>query len=283
MFSTFNFLIFFKIFLVADVLDRLLERQFLLSPWVREKMLRNQLRLVLKVIFPWFLIFAHLTNFSQKWVVIPHQDHLEAGPVRRSTVTKMVHDAHQVSKKVSKFKSTFSMKVFPIWRTQIRETVGKLQGCVLSNWYRYSVTPPNWSDVSCLGPVAGRWSRGRGRCDFCTGALNHFHFHSCTQPLSQVHSTTFIFTGALNHFHFHRISQPLLLSSETWTTTLTFIIIPNHFHSYKTAHSWSNLTLSVQETKVSWRGRGGTPVCWAYAWGRSLLLDISCKRLVWLY
>ena len=37
-------------FLVADVLDRLLERQFLLSPWVREKRLRNQLRLVLKVI-----------------------------------------------------------------------------------------------------------------------------------------------------------------------------------------------------------------------------------------
>ena len=37
--------------LVADVLDRLLERQFLLSPWVREKRLRNQLRLVLKVIF----------------------------------------------------------------------------------------------------------------------------------------------------------------------------------------------------------------------------------------
>ena len=36
-------------FLVADVLDRLLERQFLLSPWVREKRLRNQLRLVLKV------------------------------------------------------------------------------------------------------------------------------------------------------------------------------------------------------------------------------------------
>jgi len=68
---------------VADVLDRLLERQFLLSPWVREKRLRNQLRLVLK-------------------------DHLEAGPVRRSTVTKVVHDAHQV---------------FPIWRTQIRETM----------------------------------------------------------------------------------------------------------------------------------------------------------------
>ena len=44
--------IFCKIFLVADVLERLLERQFLLSPWVREKMLRNQLRLVLKVIFP---------------------------------------------------------------------------------------------------------------------------------------------------------------------------------------------------------------------------------------
>ena len=37
-------------FSVADVLDRLLERQFLLSPWVREKRLRNQLRLVLKVI-----------------------------------------------------------------------------------------------------------------------------------------------------------------------------------------------------------------------------------------
>merc|ERR1712013_556908 len=70
-------------FSVADVLDRLLERQFLLSPWVREKRLRNQLRLVLK-------------------------DYLEAGPVRRSTVTKLVHDAHQV---------------FPVWRTQIRETM----------------------------------------------------------------------------------------------------------------------------------------------------------------
>jgi len=68
---------------VADVLDRLLERQFLLSPWVREKILRNQLRLVLK-------------------------DHLEAGPVRRSTVTKVVHDAHQV---------------FPVWRSQVRETM----------------------------------------------------------------------------------------------------------------------------------------------------------------
>ena len=132
----------------------------------------------------WYLHITQTFHKNGWWMVIPHQDHLEAGPVRRSTVTKMVHDAHQVSKKVSKFKSTFSMKVFPIWRTQIRETVGKLQGCVLSNWYRYSVTPPNWSDVSCLGPVAGRWSRGRGRCDFCTGALNHFHFHRCTQPLS---------------------------------------------------------------------------------------------------
>ena len=34
---------------VGEVLERLLERQFLLSPWVREKRLRNQLRLVLKV------------------------------------------------------------------------------------------------------------------------------------------------------------------------------------------------------------------------------------------
>lgn len=66
---------------VQKVLDRLLERQFLLSPWVREKRLRNQLRLVLK-------------------------DHLEAGPQRRSTVTKIVHDAHQL---------------FPTWRNQIRE------------------------------------------------------------------------------------------------------------------------------------------------------------------
>ena len=36
------------------------------------------------------------------------QDHLEAGPMRRSTVTKIVHDAHQV---------------FPVWRNQIREVV----------------------------------------------------------------------------------------------------------------------------------------------------------------
>jgi len=68
---------------VQEVLERLLERQFLLSPWVREKRLRNQLRLILK-------------------------DHLEAGPVRRSTVTKIVHDAHQV---------------FPVWRSQCRETM----------------------------------------------------------------------------------------------------------------------------------------------------------------
>lgn len=68
---------------VREVLERLLERQFLLSPWVREKRLRNQLRLILK-------------------------DHLEAGPMRRSTVTKIVHDAHQV---------------FPVWRNQIREVM----------------------------------------------------------------------------------------------------------------------------------------------------------------
>ncbi|XP_023331057.1 uncharacterized protein LOC111703371 [Eurytemora carolleeae] len=66
---------------VQMVIDRLLERQFILSPWVKEKRLRNQLRLVLK-------------------------DHLEAGPERRSTITKIVHDAHQV---------------FPLWRGQIRE------------------------------------------------------------------------------------------------------------------------------------------------------------------
>lgn len=67
----------------SEVIERLLERQFLLSPWVREKRLRNQLRLVLK-------------------------DVLEAGPRRRSTVTKIVHDAHQL---------------YPIWRNQIRETM----------------------------------------------------------------------------------------------------------------------------------------------------------------
>jgi len=66
---------------VQEIIERLLERQFLLSPWVREKRLRNQLRLVLK-------------------------DHLDAGPKRRSTVTKIVHDAHQV---------------YPVWRNQMRE------------------------------------------------------------------------------------------------------------------------------------------------------------------
>jgi len=34
------------------------------------------------------------------------KDHLDAGPQRRSTTTKLVHDAHQV---------------FPVWRNQIRE------------------------------------------------------------------------------------------------------------------------------------------------------------------
>jgi len=66
---------------VQVVIDRLLQRQFLLGPWVKEKRLRNQLRLILK-------------------------DHLEAGPQRRSTATKIVHDAHQL---------------FPLWRGQIRE------------------------------------------------------------------------------------------------------------------------------------------------------------------
>lgn len=68
---------------VKLIIDRMLEHQFLLSPWVREKRLRNQLRLVLK-------------------------DHVEAGPMRRSTVTKIVHDTHQI---------------FPVWRNQIRETM----------------------------------------------------------------------------------------------------------------------------------------------------------------
>jgi len=72
-----------------EVIDRLLERQFLLSPWVREKRLRNQLRLVLK-------------------------DVLDAGPRRRSTVTKIVHDAHQL---------------YPIWRNQLREIM-------FDNWDR---------------------------------------------------------------------------------------------------------------------------------------------------
>jgi len=68
---------------VQQMIDRLLERQFMLSPWMREKRLRNQLRLVLK-------------------------DHLDAGPQRRSTVTKIVHDAHQV---------------YPVWRGQIKDAM----------------------------------------------------------------------------------------------------------------------------------------------------------------
>jgi len=102
-------------FSVADVLDRLLERQFLLSPWVREKRLRNQLRLVLK-------------------------DYLEAGPVRRSTVTKLVHDAHQV---------------FPVWRTQIRETVSQIEN---ENIGKSKCK----TDVDLLGPATE--CRLGGRC-----------------------------------------------------------------------------------------------------------------------
>ena len=69
--------------LFDQIVNKLFERQFVLTPWVREKRLRNQLRLILK-------------------------DHLDAGPKRRSTITKLVHDAHQI---------------FPIWRNQIREKV----------------------------------------------------------------------------------------------------------------------------------------------------------------
>lgn len=74
---------------VQQVIDKLLARQFLLSPWMKEKRLRNQLRLVLK-------------------------DSLEAGPQRRSTITKIVHDAHQL---------------FPVWRAQIKEVL-------FENWDR---------------------------------------------------------------------------------------------------------------------------------------------------
>ena len=76
------------------MLERLLERQFLLSPWVREKRLRNQLRLVLKV--QQRLELEKLCSSVVETEALLHQDHLEAGPVRRSTVTKIVHDAHQV-------------------------------------------------------------------------------------------------------------------------------------------------------------------------------------------
>ena len=127
---------------MAEVLDRLLERQFLLSPWVREKRLRNQLRLVLKVILEvqattlfsviwkldkstWYQTLRLYNSFFLEYFLF--QDHLEAGPVRRSTVTKVVHDAHQVLRYLGKDsfcnKFTFCLKVFPIWRTQIRETV----------------------------------------------------------------------------------------------------------------------------------------------------------------
>jgi len=68
---------------VQQSIDKVVERQFLLAPWVREKRLRNQLRLVLK-------------------------DHLDPGPQRRSTVTKIVHDAHQT---------------FPVWRSQLKEAM----------------------------------------------------------------------------------------------------------------------------------------------------------------
>jgi len=66
---------------VQENVNKLFENQFIRTPWVREKRLRNQLRIVLK-------------------------DHLDAGPKRRSTVTKLIYDAHQV---------------FPIWRSEIRE------------------------------------------------------------------------------------------------------------------------------------------------------------------
>ena len=69
--------------LIVQAVNKMFERHFVLTPWVREKRLRNQLRLILK-------------------------DHLDAGPQRRSTTTKLVHDAHQV---------------FPVWRNQIREKV----------------------------------------------------------------------------------------------------------------------------------------------------------------
>ena len=109
---------------MADVLDRLLERQFLLSPWVREKRLRNQLRLVLKVNNFFELLdmqaFKNPFQNAESFLIVLsslNQDHLEAGPVRRSTVTKVVHDAHQVSASLAKIVSIsalpFYLRCFP--------------------------------------------------------------------------------------------------------------------------------------------------------------------------
>ena len=106
------------------MLDRLLERQFLLSPWVREKRLRNQLRLVLKVNNFFELLdmqaFKNPFQNAESFLIVLsslNQDHLEAGPVRRSTVTKVVHDAHQVSASLAKIVSIsalpFYLRCFP--------------------------------------------------------------------------------------------------------------------------------------------------------------------------
>ena len=61
---------------------------------------------------------------------------MEAGPVRRSTVTKVVHDAHQVSKIVSILNLLFvSLKEFPVYMEDPDQRNGGqlIKGYFLSN------------------------------------------------------------------------------------------------------------------------------------------------------
>ena len=120
-----------------------------------------------------------------------NQDHLEAGPVRRSTVTKVVHDAHQVSASLAKIVSIsalpFYLRCFPYGGPRSEK-----------RWVTSGLSPfkPDYcSDVSCLGSVAGRWSRGCSWCYLCSGA-----------PWVQ-HPATFTFNEIPKHFQYN--SQPL--------------------------------------------------------------------------
>merc|ERR1719354_535706 len=72
---------------VQKAIDSMIERQFLLSPWVREKRMRNQIRLILK-------------------------DHLEAGPERRSTSSKIVYDAYNM---FHNFRNQIRVTMFENW------------------------------------------------------------------------------------------------------------------------------------------------------------------------
>jgi len=90
---------------VAKALDTLLKRQFLMFPWVREKRLRGLIRNILK-------------------------EHLQAGPLRRSTVTKIVFEAQQM---FQEWRNKIKEKMFDNWNL-VQDDIGKAANIIFEDY-----------------------------------------------------------------------------------------------------------------------------------------------------